>query len=177
MNYSFQKLFAQIESQRKETLDSVRDLTNEQFNKPAVPGKWSIADILSHLVGAERMSLHYVQKKIQGVAETKDSGLKEELKMLLLIVSQRVPGIKFKAPRKVVESTTPYHDLATITNEWDQVRNEFKLLLEKIPDQYTDRMVYKHARVGYLNMKQGLRFFREHIIHHTPQIKKLANQK
>jgi hypothetical protein len=95
----------------------------------------------------------------------------------LLKLSQRIPGIKFKAPGKVVESTTRYHNLSIITNEWDLVRSEFRSLLEKIPDQYVNRMIYKHVRVGYLNMKHGLMFFREHIHHHTPQIKKLVNQK
>ncbi|MEJ0054597.1 MAG: DinB family protein [Bacteroidota bacterium] len=159
MNPSFQKLFTRIESQREEMLNSVRGLTEEQFNRSSAPGKWSVAEILSHIIAAERMSLQYIQKKIQGISESKDSGWKEEMKMILLKLSQRIPGIKFKAPRKVVENTTPYHNLATITTEWDHIRNEFKLFLEKIPDQYVNRMIYKHARVGYLNMKHGLMFF------------------
>ena len=177
MHPAFQKLFTEIESQRWKTLDSVRHLTEEQLNKPFATGKWSISQILSHVIAAERMSLLYIQKKVQGAEEAPNTGLWEEVKINLLKVSQRLPGLKFKAPQRVVDNTTDYHNLASISKEWETVRSEFKSLLEKIPDQYVNRRLYRHPRAGYLNVKHALLFFREHIIHHTPQIKKLVNQK
>ena len=172
----FQKLFDEIESQRKSILDSLRNMTSDQLNKAPAPGKWSVSQILSHLVTAERMSVMYMQKKIQGIELTVDTGFWEEIKINLLKISQRLPGLKFKAPQRVVDNTTFYNNLLTIINEWDQVRGELKLLLEKIPDQYVNRSVYRHPFAGYLNIRQALIFFREHIIHHTPQIKKLINK-
>ena len=177
MHPSFQKLFDEIESQRKSILDSVHPLTQDQLNRSLAPGKWSVSQILSHLITAERMSVNYIQKKIQGIEQIEDTGPWEELKINLLKISQRLPGLKFKAPGKVVENTTFYNDLLTITKEWDLVRNEFRTLLEKIPAQYINRRIYRHVRAGYLNVRHALIFFREHIIHHTPQIKKLVNQK
>ncbi len=173
MHPSLQKLFVAIELQRKETLDSVQHLTEDQLNKPAAPGKWSISEILSHVVSGERMSLQYIQKKIQGAAQTKDTGLVEELKMIVLKVSQRLPGLKFKVPRSMAEHTTVFNNLSAISQEWEQVRNEFRLLLEKMPDEYLNKKIYRHPRAGYLNVKHALMFFREHLIHHTPQIKNL----
>jgi uncharacterized damage-inducible protein DinB len=173
MHPSLQRLFTEIELQRKDTLASVQHLTEEQLNKPAAPGKWSVSEILSHVVSGERMSLQYIQKKIQGAAQSKDTGLVEELKMLVLKASQRLPGLKFKVPRSMAEHTTVFNNLSAISQEWEQVRNEFKVLLEKIPDEYRHKKIYKHPRAGYLNVKHALIFFREHIIHHTPQIKKL----
>ena len=172
MHPSFQKLFAILELQRKKTLDSVMQLNNEQINS-APEGKWSIAHILSHIIAAENMSLQYIRKKIQGVKEAEDTGIKEEIKMIVLKMSQRLPGIKFKAPKQVVETTTLFRDFETIKKEWDTVRGEFSTLLETIPDEYVNRKIYRHVRVGYLNMKHALMFFREHIGHHIPQIKKL----
>jgi hypothetical protein len=158
--------------QRKKTLDSVVQLNNDQLNF-APEGKWSIAHILSHIIAAENMSLQYIRKKIQGVKEAEDTGIKEEIKMVILKLSQRVPGIKFKAPKQVVETTTQFRDFATIKKEWDTVRHEYNVLLETIPEEYINRKIYRHVRVGYLNMKHALMFFREHISHHLPQIKKL----
>jgi uncharacterized damage-inducible protein DinB len=177
MHPSFQKLFAELEIQRMRTLDSVKHLDNKQLNRPLTEGKWSVAQILSHIVAAERLSLGYVKKKTQGIETAPDTGLWEEIKMIMLVASQRVPGLKFKAPRVVVETTTVHPDLDSITKEWDAVRNEFKLLLDTIPDEYVNRRVYKHARAGYLNLKHALRFFGEHVIHHTPQIKRLVNSR
>ncbi|NOT75182.1 MAG: DinB family protein [Cyclobacteriaceae bacterium] len=173
MQPSLQKLFTLIEDQRNETLKSVRHLTPEQFNFTSAPGKWSVADILSHIITAERFSILYLRKKIQGIADAKDTGLIEEIKMTLLKISQRLPGIKFKAPRFLVENTPTHKDLSTLEFEWESVRKEFKELLETIPQQHINRKIYKHVRAGYLNIQHALIFFREHIIHHTPQIKKL----
>ncbi|CAN5152849.1 hypothetical protein BH09BAC3_BH09BAC3_16680 [soil metagenome] len=172
MHHSFQKLFARLELQRKSTLNSIMQLDNEQLNF-APEGKWSIAQIFSHIIAAETMSLQYIKKKIHGVKEAEDTGIKEEIKMILLKWSQRLPGLKFKAPKQVVETTTQLHDFATIKSEWDTIRSEYHALLETIPNEYINRKIYKHVRVGYLNMKHALVFFREHIGHHLPQIKKL----
>lgn len=173
MHPAFQKILSEIEVQRRKTLDSVRHLTPEQFNRSPEPGKWSVAQIMSHLIGGEKLSLLYLQKKIQGVEQAEDTGLWEEVKITLLKISQRLPGLKFKAPRRIVENTVQYPDVSTIEREWDMVRTEFKTFLEKMPDQFVNRRIYKHPRAGYLNVRHALIFFREHVIHHTPQLKKL----
>ncbi len=176
MHPPFQNLFDEIESQRKSILDSLRHMTVDQLNEAPASGKWSVSQILSHLITAERMSVMYMQKKIQGVAESGDTGLWEEVKINVLKISQRLPGLKFRAPQKVVENTTLYNDHSTIIHEWDLVRGELKLLLEKIPAQYVNRRIYRHVLAGYLNARQALIFLREHVTHHVPQIKKLVNK-
>jgi uncharacterized damage-inducible protein DinB len=177
MNPSFQNLFEDLEDQRVKILESVRQLTPEQLNRSVSPGKWSVAQILSHIITAERMSLKYVEKKMQGIHDVADSGWWEELKLFALKVSQRLPGIKFKAPKRVLENTSFYGDHDTIHKEWDRVRSDFKMLLSNITSEQAKKLVYRHPIAGYLNVRQCLVFFREHIIHHTPQIKKLINLK
>lgn len=177
MDHHFQNLFEELEAQRIKILDSVRQLTPEQLNKSMKPGKWSVSQILSHLITAERMSLKYIEKKMQGIHDVADSGWWEELKLLALKVSQRLPGIKFRAPKRVVENTTFYLDYDTIRKEWDGVRNEVRVMLSKMDSAQAKKLVYRHPIAGYLNIRQCLIFFREHIIHHTPQIKRLVNLK
>ena len=177
MHPALEQLFAEIEVQRKKALNSVKDFTNKQLNTSLLPGKWSAAQILNHLITAEQLSLRYMQKKIQGIKDTSDSGLLEELKINLLIISQRIPGLKFKAPKAVMDHMAMNQDLNSITSEWDKVRGELKSLLEKIPDEHVNRKIYRHAIAGYLNVKHSLLFFREHLIHHTPQLNKLSKLK
>ncbi len=173
MHTSLQNLFDEIEIQRKKMLDSVKTFSQEELNKVLHPGNWSAAQILSHLITAEQLSLRYMQKKIQGIKEAPDSGLWEEVKINLLKISQRLPGLKFKAPQNVMEHMAQYQELTTITTEWEKVRGELKSLFEKIPDDQINRKIYRHVLAGYLNAKHSLIFFREHLTHHTPQIKKL----
>ncbi len=170
MHRSLTKLFDDVESQRQKLFDSLNGLSSEKLNLPSRAGKWSIAEILSHLLAAERLSLQYLRKKIQGIEMVEDSGWWEEIKMLFFIASQRLPGLKFKAPKGVVEGTPTLRDLQTLKHEWDLVRSELKKLLEQVPDNRINRKIYKHVRVGYINIKHTLIFFREHTVHHLPQI-------
>jgi hypothetical protein len=175
MNNSIRILFNKIELQRKDLLSSVDHLTEDQLNHRFIAGKWTIAEIISHIIAAEKLSLLYLHKKILAIESTKDSGWWEEVKINLLKISQRLPGLKFKVPRVVEDKMTLYKNIPALTAEWDLVRMDLKKFLEEIPDQYANRMIYRHVRAGYLNTKHALIFFREHIIHHAPQIKRLVN--
>jgi len=174
MHLKLRQLFLEIENQRKETLNSVVGFTQSQLNQPLIPGKWSAAQILNHLITAEQLSLRYMQKKFLGIKDTTDSGMLEEIKINLLILSQRLPGIKFKAPKAVMEQMMQLNDLNSIATEWNKVREELALLLEKIPDDLVNRKIYRHAIAGYLSVKHSLIFFREHITHHGVQLRKLT---
>ena len=172
MNRTFHQLFESLELQRHALMSSIQNLSAEKLNHHT-NGKWSINQIVAHLITAERMSLNYLQKKVKGINEVGNSGFWEEIKMGFLIASQRLPGLKFKAPRAVVENTPPVLDFDSLLKEWEVLRKELKDFIEKIPAGSEKKLIYKHVRAGRLNTIHALKFFREHIIHHTPQIKKL----
>lgn len=173
---ALQNLLDEIETQRVTTLKSLESFTDELFNQSPAPGKWSAAEVLSHVITAERMSLTYLQKKILAIDQVPRSGIWEEVKILVLAVSQRIPGIKYKAPGRVVENTTTLRSLHDVEREWSQVRHDLRILLDRIPDHQVDRMIYKHVVAGYLNSRHALIFFREHLIHHLPQLRRLTMQ-
>lgn len=135
-------------------------------------GRWSINQIIAHLIAGEKLSVAYLQKKVLAINEVDNTGIYEEIKMIGLIISQRLP-LKFRAPRVVVENTTQTSDLSLLVKEWDSVREELRQLLEKVKDDQINRRIYKHVRAGKLNIQHALIFFREHIIHHYPQLKRL----
>lgn len=173
MHSSLQKLFDQIESQRESVLAPFRRLSAEQFNKPPGEGRWSAAQVLSHILAAEQLSVMYMKKKIEGIQQASRTGLWEILKMGVFIATQRLPGLKFKAPRRVVENTTLLSSPGEIENAWTDIRKDLRALLERVPADRINRMIYKHPFVGYLDVRHALVFFREHLIHHTPQLRRL----
>jgi uncharacterized damage-inducible protein DinB len=175
MNRKLQSTFDLVEQQRAELLVRLQPLTREELNW-SPPGKWSILRIMSHLVTAERTALEYVRKKNLGVAEARDSGIPETIKMFLLVISQRMPMLKFKAPQLIEDRTIEYKDLTEAIKEWDAVRAEWNVFLDAIPDQYVRRKIFRHVVAGRLNIEQGVLFFREHIIHHKPQVEALIRR-
>jgi uncharacterized damage-inducible protein DinB len=172
LNNSLLHVFDSLETQRSELLSLITTLSNEQLNAHS-EGKWSIAQVLSHIISSERLSVNYLNKKILGIKEAPNTTLTGELKMIILIISQRLPFLKFKAPKVVAENTTLYNSAGQLIEAWGKVRNELKETLKGFQDDQLKRKVYKHPIAGMLNIQQALRFFQEHVIHHTPQIKKL----
>lgn len=175
MNPRLQQLYGDIEKQKEILLHSLRGLPREKLNNHP-QDKWSINQIIAHLIAAERLSINYLNKKILGVNQVKETGLVEELKMILLTVSQRLP-LKFKAPKIVIDQTAKETDLDKLVDEWDKTRAELKNILDRIEDHQLKRKIYRHVRAGMLNIQQALKFFYEHVQHHTPQVKYLLKQK
>ncbi|MBS1505027.1 MAG: DinB family protein [Bacteroidetes bacterium] len=168
MNNTLEKLFQSLEHQRRELLHSLHNVAPQKLNR-CENDKWSVNQILAHLIAAERLSVSYLKKKIQGIETASDTGFVEELKMLVLKISQRLP-LKFKAPKVVVENTTTETDFEKLQEEWTTVRLELKLVLERVEDRHIKRKIYRHVRAGMLNVQHALQFLKEHVGHHTPQI-------
>jgi hypothetical protein len=175
MDTRLEHLYNKIETQRKALLLPLKELSNEKLNAHP-PVKWSINQIIAHLITAEDLSIQYLNKKILGINEVKDSGLLEEMKMILLVASQRLP-LKFKAPKMVVDRTASEADLNKVIAEWDNTRLELKNILNRIESPHIKRKIYRHVRVGMLNIQHTLQFIGEHVDHHIPQIKNLLKQK
>lgn len=174
MNTQLALLFNTLEKQRADLISLIQGISPEMMSKHP-DGKWSINQIVSHLIASEQLSVNYLNKKILGIDAAPKTGITEELKMIALKISQRLP-FKFKAPKVLADNTPIYENLEQLTETWNQTRADLKTVLEKFQDNQINRKVYKHPIAGMLNIEQALKFFREHIIHHTPQVKNLLKQ-
>lgn len=171
MNIKLQQLFDLLESERNALLSelTLHDQQKLRLNSPS--GGWSVQQIIAHLITSERLSIGYMKKKSLGITSLDDSGIVEEIKMVILKLSQRLP-LKFKAPNVVVELTPEDQTLEQLKIQWDELRKELKSFLETIADQNVRKKIYKHPVAGRLDCAQALSFFREHFYHHYPQIKR-----
>lgn len=175
VNIQLQQLYNNLEAQRQALLNSVSSLSHDSLTKRPQPNKWSISEVLTHLESSERLSIQYLNKKILGIEQYKNTNARHELLMLLVITSQRLP-LKFRAPKVVLANTPSYTTWQQLIVRWDKTRSELKTLLEKFSDDQLRKQVYRHPRVGMINIQQALIFFREHVIHHQPQIKRLLKR-
>lgn len=172
MNKRFQILFDEIEANRMQLLAKVSALTPEQFRRSPADGKWSVSQILTHIMISERLSVGYMKKKSLGIDQLDDSGIVEDFKMIILKISQRIP-LKYRAPKVVVEHTPEALPLDQLTQQWNGVRQDLKSLFDSIADKNVKKKIYKHPIAGRLDAGQAATFFREHIHHHWPQVKRL----
>lgn len=154
-------------------LEKAKSATTLFDIKPS-DSQWSIHQVLAHLIAAEKLSVSYLEKKLNGIEEVRDTWLWEDLKMLLLKISQRLP-LKFKAPKKVVESTPTYPSFHSLEEDWIKTREALKAQLLRIKDDQVKRKIFKHVVAGKLNILHALDFLAEHVNHHRPQLDRLVN--
>ena len=172
MNKKFQLLFDAVETDRAQLLNKVSRLTPEQFMKVPGPEKWSVSQILTHIMVSERLSVGYMKKKSLGIDQLDNAGIVEDLKMLILKISQRMP-VRYRAPKVVLENTPEALTLEQLNQQWNEVRQNLKGLFESIEDKNVKKKIYKHPVAGRLDAAQAVSFFNEHIHHHWPQVKRL----
>lgn len=176
MNIRLQYLYNKLESQRQALLDALTSLPEEQLTKQPHANKWSVCQVLAHLETSERLSIQYLNKKIQGIEQYENTTFLHELQLLALKISQRLP-FKFRAPKVVVANTPVYSSMHELIAEWNKTRAELKVLLEKFKDHQIKKSVYRHPRAGMMNIQQAIIFFGEHIIHHQIQIRRILKVK
>lgn len=164
--------FDKLEKQRHQLLDKVRQFP-AAFNDTPNEARWSVHEILAHLITAEKLSVQYIEKKRLGIDSAGNTGLIEELKMGILKISQRLPLLKFTAPKPVVAATKTYASLEDLTADWDAVRESLKQILESIQGNQLKKKIYKHIILGKLNIVHAVIFFQEHVNHHLPQVNRL----
>jgi uncharacterized damage-inducible protein DinB len=176
MHKHFYNICTELNRQRADLLDHVREITSEHYGLSPSPGKWSIGQILTHLVTSEKLSLGYMKKKALGIDQLKNSGVKEAIRLRLLIISQRLP-FRYNAPQVVVENTPEAWPLDELIHQWDKVRADLAEFLEGIKEENIYKVIYKHPVGGRMDVHQAMTFFREHINHHKPQIDRLLKLK
>lgn len=173
MNPSLKTIFDQVEQKRFKVIDLIKDLPAEKYMYSPGKDQWSIAQVLTHLLTAEALSIGYMKKKMNGIDQLQDSGLGAAFRFQILKISQRIPSLKFKAPKVVVENTPPALPLQEVVQKWDVQREELKALLTRFEEKHIKKLVYKHPFAGRLNACQAVAFLGEHIHHHMPQLERL----
>ena len=171
MNNKLALAFKKIEQRRKRLLDDVAKIPEDVFYF-APSGKWSISQILVHLILAEKLSLQYIKKKSLGISSAGETNFLDDMKYLGLKLSQRLP-LKYKAPKVLGESAPEKLPLHDIISRWNNLRSDLESFLETLEDAELHKKIYKHAIAGRLNILHAIDFFNEHLIHHTPQILRL----
>lgn len=173
MDSKLASVFEQAEARRKTLLSMVSGLSDKTFYYASAE-KWSISQILAHLILAEQLSLQYIRKKSLGIEQAGDTNVLDDLKYAALKISQRLP-LKYKAPKVLGEGAPSQLSLEQITIKWNDTRNELKSLLDGMESRHVKRKIYKHAIAGRLNILHAVDFFTEHLNHHFPQIRRLID--
>ena len=119
---------------------------------------------------AERGSFAYLKKKTSYPDALKEAGLSDYFRKIKLFVFLHIP-IKVKAPAVVNEDHfDPEATFENLVSEWYELRQEIKYFLDNAPNEWLNKLTYRHAFAGRMTFDGMLLFFRYHFTRHRKQI-------
>ncbi len=165
--------FDYLEKQRFAILKKAESLHSQQFELSPGEGRWSMAEVLAHIIKAEALSLKYMERMYSRIDDVPNAGILSSVKFQLLKWGLNLP-MKYKAPA-MADTTGAVSGLDELEREWERIRNRLKRLIETCDEDCLKKAIYKHPRAGYLNLRQAVVFMSLHIQHHEGQINELLD--
>lgn len=160
-----------LKDSRKEMIDAVKDLTDEQWRWKPAPGRWSVGEVAEHIVLAEGLLFVKLQEALDSPPnsdwEKKTAGKTE---LILKVMAPRLG--KAQAPEAIV----PQGKLtrAEVMSRFDEVRaktlrfaEETKIALKEHTSEHP------FAFFNTLNAYQWLIYIPLHNMRHDKQIEEV----
>lgn len=168
MKSEFNKRYKLLEEKREQLFSELKKHSDEVLNKKPSPDKWSVMEVIQHLMKGEGASLMYLQKKTLDVSKASKTGFKNKWRYFILDTVFSLP-LKFKAP----QITSPKNDFVTLEEldkKWDKIRKEILEITDKINEKDFDKELWRHIISGKMNLLQMVDFFTIHFDRHREQI-------
>lgn len=174
MNPKLENNLYELNLKLKDLFDDLDQKSEEQLARPEEAGKWSINQVLVHLLTSERGSYQYIQKKMQSTEPFKKENVVSHMRYFALVTLLSTP-IKFKMPKKLKD---PQSDLsyAEIRSDYVEVRNELEYFLKSFPEALVYSQIFKHPIAGRFSLPQMIKFLNFHFEHHMYQINRISKK-
>ncbi|MBL6447525.1 DinB family protein [Fulvivirga sp. 29W222] len=176
MDKHLHSYFERLESSKNKLLSLVEGASHEKLNAKPNDQKWSALQVLYHMKEAEKLPLAYMKKKTLDPDALYPSTMKQKFRSYLLRIFLFLP-VKFEAPRVVKEGMPEEITLEELKTDWDNVREDMHEFLDNLAPALHNKKIFKHPRIGMINIRQTMEFFQSHFDHHVPQVKSLIKNK
>jgi uncharacterized damage-inducible protein DinB len=171
VKYKINEKLKRLNAETEKIYDSLSGISPEKLSDQAYG--WSIIQVFSHLNDAETASLKYMQKKVQAGDKMGNSGVGNSFRMWL--TNQALSSkLKWGAPSYI--SNPPTYELEEIKSKWAETRKAIQQFVDEYPEQWMDKLVYKHPMGGRQNLERAVDSFIYHQIHHVHQINRIRKQ-
>jgi len=166
-----QQNFIKLENKRINLFKTINQLDENIIYCKTSPDKWSIFQIIFHLVKSEQLTLLGLKKSLADAKKLTNAGIKSRLRYFVLR-SALISRFKFKAP-PIVASIPEKYDMKELELKWDKIRKDINKFIETFPPDLEGKNIFKHPLAGWLNINQTINFLHDHYDHHNRQIKTL----
>jgi len=160
-------LVADVEAARERVLAAVEGLTPAKSTWKPAPDKWSVAEILEHLVLAEQSGLEKIYRALESPATEANPNLGLSIEAII----ERT----WKGPVAAPPVATPQG--AGTLDYWRAAFRACSLvvadLANKLEGKELSAIIFPHFLCGPLDARQRLEFLRFHMDRHLEQIRRV----
>jgi len=158
-----------FDDRRNALLDEMEALEPGKLLARPIPGKWSILEIVEHLVLAERVVLQGLPEPSQ--LKVRKPRLKQRFRYLIVMFVLRtgIP-VGVASPAMLPEGG---RDLAELRRLWDEDKAWLLAFIDHLGPQGTHKAVLKHPIAGPVSVRQAVVMSRLHLERHIGQIRRL----
>jgi len=164
-----QETFGDLEKKYGKLLQHLNSLTDDLLDFKAGPDKWSIIEVIEHLVVAEEN----MQEQLSGAtaAPTLDPQ-DRSAKNYHIVIKVMTKDIPVDVPDESLEPHGQF-SLEELLVRWDDTRQKTRTYINEINSEKVEDLVYRHAFAGPLNMAETLRFIDVHFDNHMRHIDRI----
>jgi hypothetical protein len=160
-----------IDTSRCALLDELGILDGGTLAARPLPGKWSILEIVEHLVLAEREVLQKLPRPSELVELRRGLSSHFTYPMVMLVLRWGIP-VKAPSPGMIPIGTS---SLPELRRQWDESQRWLRAYVTGLDRHGIGRAVFQHPVAGPLTVQQAVHMGQLHILAHTRQIRRLLS--
>ena len=169
---NIQEKFDSLTRKREALFQHLDSLSSEVLCFKAGPDKWSIVEVVEHLVIAEDDLLTQLTTAVSSPPLDINARTPEKYQTVIKVMER---DIEVDVPH---ESMEPHGRIALddLLNQWNDIRETLQGLLAEIPAGKIDDLVYRHPYGGPLDISETLHFIEVHFDNHMRHIDRILEQ-
>lgn len=166
-----QRQLEEFDAARRALLDDLEKLPEKRLAEHSIPGKWSIIEIVEHLVLGEKEVLAGLPNP--STLKAADRSLKDRLMYWVVLGVLRF-RVNVKTPAKAMDPTGAC-SLAELRARWDGSQKWLRAYAESLGAGGLESAVFSHPVAGPMTLEQTLRMAKTHFDLHATQIQRLLS--
>lgn len=165
-----------LDSERADLQAAVELVPSELRERVPSPDRWSVAQVLQHLMMIESRIVPLVHKLVKGA---RAAGLGPETETSSILNIKHAAKIADRSFRVTApEETVPPADVSAAT-AWKALEESRRALREAVTSAdglALSEVKYPHPVLGEINLYQWILFVGSHEVRHTAQIREIAER-
>jgi hypothetical protein len=169
MHRTFESQLTIWAEDRQRLLDEVERLEPERLTAKPLPGKWSILEIVEHLVVGDREVLQGLPDPSALVDRRRRLRDRMGYRMVMFVLACHIPA-KVPSPRYLPQGQSSLPDLR---RDWDEMQQWLRSYVGRLDRGDPAKAVFGHPIAGPMTMQEVLDMGKLHLATHTRQIRRL----